>query len=274
MIDTRNTRLSISRQCRLLDVPRSSFYYRPQEAWGEDEKLMRFIDEQYLATPFYGSRRLTREARLAGFAVNRKRVQRLMAKMGISAVYPRPRTSKPHPEHRVYPYLLRDLVIDHPNQVWCADVTYIPMRRGFMYLVAIMDWHSRRVLSYRLSNTLDADFCVEALREALLRYGAPAIFNSDQGAQFTSQAFTAVLLEHGVRISMDGRGRYLDNIFIERLWWSLKYECVYLNEYADAHELFRGISGWFTFYNTKRGHSALGGHTPDDAYFTAVPKAA
>lgn len=274
MIGTRNTRLSISAQCRLLDIPRSSFYYRPAEAPTADEKLMRFIDEQYLATPFYGSRRMTREARKKGFPVNRKRVRRLMTKMGISAVYPRPRTSKPHPEHRVFPYLLRDLTIDHPNQVWCADVTYIPMRRGFMYLVAIMDWHSRRVLSWRLSNTLDADFCVEALHEALLRYGAPAIFNSDQGAQFTSQAFTAVLVEHGVRISMDGRGRYLDNIFIERLWWSLKYECVYLNEYTDAHELLRGINGWFTFYNTERGHSALGGHTPDDAYFTAVPKAA
>ena len=274
MIDTRNTRLSIGAQCRLLDLPRSSYYYRPKEASGEDEKLMRLIDEQYLVTPFYGSRRMTRQARLAGFAVNRKRVRRLMTKMGIAAVYPRPRTSKPHPEHRVYPYLLRDLTIDHPNQVWCADVTYIPMRRGFMYLVAIMDWHSRRVLSWRLSNTLDADFCVEALKEALLRYGVPAIFNSDQGAQFTSQAFTAVLREHGVQISMDGRGRYLDNIFIERLWWSLKYECVYLNEYSNAHELGRGIAAWFTFYKTERGLTALGGCTPDDAYFTAVPKAA
>ena len=217
---------------------------------------------------------MTREARLAGFTVNRKRVQRLMVKMGITAVYPRPRTSKPHPQHRVYPCLLRNLTIDHPGQVWCADVTYIPMRRGFMYLVAIMDWHSRRVLSFRLSNTLDTDFCVEALQEALLRYDAPEIFNSDQGAQFTSQAFTSVLEDHGIQISMDGRGRYLDNIFIERLWWSLKYECIYLNEYTDAHELRQSIGDWFTFYNTKRGHSALGGHTPDDAYFTAVPKAA
>jgi putative transposase len=274
MIDTQDTRLSTSAQCRLLDVPRSSFYYRPKETPAEDERLMRFIDEQYLATPFYGSRRMTRELRLGGFAVNRKRVQRLMATMGICAVYPRPRTSKPHPEHRVYPYLLRDLAIDRPGQVWCADVTYIPMRRGFMYLVAIMDWHSRRVLSFRLSNTLDADFCVEALREALDRHGAPAIFNTDQGAQFTSERFTGVLREHSVRISMDGRGRYLDNIFIERLWWSLKYECVYLHEYADARELSRGITHWFGFYNTKRGHSALGGCTPDDAYFTGLLEAA
>lgn len=235
---------------------------------------MRFIDEQYLATPFYGSRRMAREARKKGFRANRKRVRRLMAQMCISAVYPRPRTSKPHPEHRVYPYLLRDLTIDRPDQVWAADVTYIPMRRGFMYLVAIMDWHSRRVLSYRLSNTLDADFCTEALREALDHRGAPEIFNTDQGSQFTSERFTSVLREHDVRISMDGRGRYLDNIFIERLWWSLKYECVYLNEYVDAHELLRGITHWFDFYNTKRGHSALAGRTPDDAYFTGLPKAA
>ena len=274
MIDSQDTRLSISAQCHLLDVPRSSFYYRPKETPATDERLMRFIDEQYLATPFYGSRRMTRELRLAGFPVNRKRVRRLMAKMGICAVYPRPRTSKPHPEHRVYPYLLRDLLIDRPGQVWAADVTYIPMRRGFMYLVAIMDWHSRRVLSFRLSNTLEAGFCTEALREALDTYGAPDIFNSDQGAQFTSAQFTAVLRERDIRISMDGRGRYLDNIFIERLWWSLKYECVYLHEYADAHELHRGITGWFDFYNTKRGHSALGGRTPDDAYFTGLLKAA
>jgi putative transposase len=274
MIDTHDTRLSISAQCRLLDVPRSSFYYHPAEAPAADERLMRFIDEQYLATPFYGSRRMTREARKKGFPVNRKRVRRLMAQMGISAVYPRPRTSKPHPEHRVYPYLLRDLTICHPGQVWAADVTYIPMRRGFMYLVAIMDWHSRRVLSYRLSNTLDADFCTEALREALDRHGPPEIFNTDQGSQFTSAQFTSVLKEHGVRISMDGRGRFLDNIFIERLWWSLKYECVYLHEYADAHQLLRGITHWFSFYNTTRGHSALAGRTPDDAYFTGLPKAA
>lgn len=274
MIDTHDPRLSISAQCRLLDVARSSFYYQPEETPTGDEKLMRFLDEQYLATPFYGSRRMTREARKKGFPVNRKRVRRLMAKMGISAVYPRPRTSKPHPEHRVYPYLLRGLTIDRPGRVWCADVTYIPMRRGFMYLMAIMDWYSRRVLSWRLSNTLDADFCTEALREALDRYGAPEIFNTDQGSQFTSAQFTSVLKDRGVRISMDGRGRFLDNIFIERLWWSLKYECVYLHEYADARELYRGIRDWFDFYNTERGHSALAGRTPDDSYFTRLPKAA
>jgi len=235
---------------------------------------MRFIDEQYLATPFYGSRRMTREARKKGFPVNRKRVRRLMAQMGISAVYPRPRTSRPHPEHRVYPYLLRDLTIDRPGQAWAVDMTYIPLRRAFIYLVAIMDWHSRWVLSYRLSNTLDADFCTEALREALDRHGAPEIFNTDQGSQFTSAQFTSILIEHSIRISTDGRGRYLDNVFIERLWWSLKYECVYLHEYADARELLRGVTHRFSFYNTTRGHSALAGRTPDDAYFIGLPKAA
>jgi putative transposase len=274
LINSQDSTLSTSAQCRLLAIPRASFYYRPRGESSEDLALMRLLDEQYLATPFYGSRRMMRHLRLLGYPVGRKHVQRLMATMGLRAVYPRPKTSHPHPAHKIFPYLLRDLAIDHPNQVWAADITYIPMRRGFMYLVAVMDWHSRRVLSYRLSNTLDADFCVEALKEALANFGTPAIFNTDQGSQFTSTQFTDVLSEHGVRISMDGRGRFLDNIFIERLWWSLKYECVYLNEFADARELGRALKHWVHFYNTKRPHSSLAHRTPDEAYSTGLPKAA
>ena len=274
IIDPQDSKLSISRQCRLLAIPRASFYYRPTGVSGEDLTLMRLLDEQYLATPFYGSPRMTRTLRALGFPVGRKRVQKLMATMGLRAVYPRPKTSTPHPAHKIFPYLLRGLTIDHPNQTWCADLTYIPMRRGFMYLVAIMDWHSRRVLSYRLSNTLEADFCADALKDALDTYGTPAIFNTDQGSQFTSAQFTDVLIEHGVRISMDGRGRYLDNIFIERLWWSLKYECVYLNEFADGRELGQAINKWMHFYNTERPHSSLEHRTPDEAYFSGLPKAA
>jgi putative transposase len=274
LINSQDSTLSTSAQCRLLAIPRASFYYRPRGESSEDLALMRLLDEQYLATPFYGSRRMMRHLRLLGYPVGRKHVQRLMATMGLRAVYPRPKTSHPHPAHKIFPYLLRDLAIDHPNQVWAADITYIPMRRGFMYLVAVMDWHSRRVLSYRLSNTLDADFCVEALKEALANFGTPAIFNTDQGSQFTSTQFTDVLSEHGVRISMDGRGRFLDNIFIERLWWSLKYECVYLNEFADARELGRAIKTWIHFYNTERPHSSLGHRTPDEAYCSGLPKAA
>jgi putative transposase len=274
LIDPQDSTLSISVQCRLLEIPRASFYYRPKGVSVEDLTLMRLLDEQYLATPFYGSRRMRHYLRLLGFPVGRKRVQRLMQTMGLRAVYPRPKTSKPHPVHKIFPYLLRDLSIDHPNQVWAADITYIPMRRGFMYLVAVMDWHSRRVLSYRLSNTLDADFCADALKEALDHYGTPAIFNTDQGSQFSSAQFTDVLIEHGVRISMDGRGRFLDNIFIERLWWSLKYECVYLNEFGDGRELGRAIKNWIHFYNTERPHSSLAHRTPDEAYSVVLPKAA
>lgn len=274
MIDPKDPRLSISRQCRLLAVPRSSFYFRPKEESDEDLRLMRLIDKRYLACPFYGSRRMTDYLQSLGFPVNRKRIRRLMAKMGLRAVYPRPKTSRPHPEHRVYPYLLRDLTIDRPDQCWCADVTYIPMRRGFLYLVAVMDWHTRRVLSFRLSNTLEADFCVEALKEALDRHGAPDIFNTDQGAQFTSTRFTDVLTQKDIQISMDGRGRFLDNIFIERLWWSLKYECVYLQEFVDGRDLYRAIKKWIEFYNSERPHSSLDGRTPDQAYFTDLLKAA
>ena len=229
MIDPTQKRLSLSRQCRMLAICRSSRYYkRRQRIQSDDLKLMRLIDEQYLKNPSWGSRSMRNYLRRQGYKVNRKRVQRLMRIMGIEAIYPKPKTSRPHPGHKLYPYLLRNLSIDRPNQVWAADVTYIPMARGFMYLAVVMDWYSRKVLAWKLSNTLEADFCVAALEEALLRHDRPEIFNTDQGAQFTSQAFTGLLKSHEVQISMDGRGRVQDNIFIERLWWSIKYQYLYL----------------------------------------------
>jgi putative transposase len=220
------------------------------------------LDELFLAYPFMGSRRMTAMLRAEGRAVNRKRVRRLMRKLGIQALGPKPRTSKPAPGHRIYPYLLRDLTIDKPNQVWCADITYIPIGRGFLYLVAIMDWASRAVLAWRLSNTMDAGFCVAALEDALARHGRPEIFNTDQGSQFTGAAFTGALAAAGIRISMDGRGRWMDNVFIERLWRSLKHEDVYLKGYADGREAKAGIGGWIAFYNEVRPHMAHGGRTP------------
>jgi len=228
---------------------------------------MRLIDEQYLKTPSWGSRSMRNHLRRLGYKVNRKRIQRLMRLMGIEAIYPKPKTSRPHPQHKVYSYLLRNLKIDRPNQVWAADITYIPMNRGFMYLVAVMDWHSRKVLSWRLSNTLDTDFCVEAVAEAISRYGAPQIFNTDQGAQFTSTDFTDLLKSHNVCISMDGRGRVQDNIFIERLWWTLKYQYLYLWSFDNGTELRQGLEQWFNFYNCERSHQALDNLTPDEVYF-------
>ena len=266
MVDPQRSQLSITRQCRLVSIARSSFYYEGRGESPLNLRLMRLIDEQFLETPFYGSRQMTRWLRREGYTVSRKRVQRLMRLLGLQAVYQRPRTSEPHPEHRIYPYLLRDRSITRPNQVWCADVTYIPLQRGFLYLVAVMDWASRKVLSWRLSNTLDASFCVEALEEALERYGAPEIFNTDQGSQFTSLDFTDVLKLAGVRISMDGKGRWMDNVFIERLWRSLKYEQVYLAEYATGSEARAGITWWMDFYNQRRPHSSLDDRTPDEAY--------
>lgn len=227
---------------------------------------MRLIDRQFMATPAYGSRSMRDCLRRQGLAVNRKRVRRLMRLMGISAVHPKPRTSVPHPGHKIYPYLLRDLDIVRPNQVWASDITYIPMRRGFMYLVAVMDWYSRKILAWRISNTLDADFCVEAAREAIERYGVPEIFNTDQGSQFTGHAFTGLLTSHGIRISMDGRGRCLDNIFIERLWWTLKYHYLYLREFETGTELRKGLCGWFRYYNQERPHQSFSGRTPFEAY--------
>ena len=274
MIDPNHKRLSIVRQCFLAGVSRSAFYYHGRGESAFNLKLMRLIDEQWLKTPFFGSRRLACHLREEGYNVSRKRVRRLMIKMGLEAVYPRPKTSKPHPEHPVYPYLLKGMSIERPNQVWCADITFIPMRRGFMYLMAVMDWHSRKVLSWRLSNTLEADFCVAALEEAISKYGKPDIFNTDQGSQFTSLAFTQVLKDHKIKISMDGKGAWMDNVFIERLWWSIKYECVYLNEFEDGTSLKKGLKTWFCFYNSERHHLALDYKTPDQAYFGGLQKAA
>lgn len=227
---------------------------------------MRLIDEVFLETPWYGSRQMARHLRRQGYTVGRKRVRRLMARMGLAAIYQQPRTTVPHPEHRTYPYLLRGLRIERPDQVWCSDITYIPMRRGFLYLVAVMDWATRKLLSWRLSNTLEAEFCIAALEEALARYGRPDIFNTDQGSQFTSPRFVEVLTGAGVRVSMDGRGRWMDNVFIERLWRSLKYECVYLHAFETGSELRAGLTRWIGYYNGQRPHSALAGRTPDEAY--------
>ena len=266
MVEASHPQLSIVRQCALLQISRSGHYYRPI---GESEPtlaLMRLIDEVFLDCPYYGSRQMARHLHRLGHQVGRNRVVRLMRKMGLRAIYQKPNTSAPHPEHRVYPYLLRDLAIVRPNQVWCSDITYIPMRRGFLYLVAIMDWHSRRVLSWRLSNTMDVTFCMEALEEALARHGKPEIFNTDQGSQFTSLSFTQMLTDADIRISMDGRGRWMDNVFIERLWRSLKYECVYLHAFETGLALHAGLLRWIGHYNMTRPHSSLAGRTPDEAY--------
>jgi len=267
MIEPRHPRLSVTRQCELVSISRSGFSYQPAGETPLNLALMRLIDAQFLETPWYGSRQMARHLRREGYMVGRKRVRRLMARMGLQPIYQRPRTTVPHPGHRIYPYLLRDMVIDRPDQVWCADITYIPMRRGFHYLVAIMDWSARKVLSWRLSNTMDAEFCIEALEEALMRFGRPEIFNTDQGSQFTSPRFTSVLETAGVRISMDGRGRWMDNIFIERLWRSLKYECVYLHAFETGSELRAGLTWWINYYNSRRPHSMLAGGTPDDMYW-------
>jgi len=269
MVDRRHPSLSVVRQCRLLDISRSGLYYRPVGISQEDLTLMKLIDRQYLGTPFYGARRIAAWLRNQGYRVNRKRIRRLMRIMGLKAIYRHPRTSTPAPGHKVYPYLLNGMEITRPNQVWAADITYIPMARGFLYLVVIMDWYSRYVLSWRLSNTLDADFCVDALEEAL-RKGRVDILNTDQGAQFTSEAFTSLLQRHGVRISMDGKGRYSDNLFIERLWRTVKYEEVYLKAYQDGRDARVGIGDYFRFYNAERPHQALGYLTPAEV-FTSSP---
>ena len=262
MVERPGVDLSVRRQCALLNLARSGVY-RPKPVIGADDlALMRRIDELHLELPFYGSRRMTFELNKEGRGVNRKRVQRLLRVMGIEALVPRPGTSKPAPGHKIYPYLLRGLAIAEPNHVWAADITYIPMARGFLYLVAIIDWASRAVLAWRLSNTIDSRFCVEALEEALERYGKPKIFNTDQGAQFTSATFTDKLEKADVAISMDGRGRFMDNIFIERLWRSIKYEEVHLKAYADGREARAGIGSWMTFYNSRRPHQAINNQTP------------
>ena len=262
MVDREHPSLSLVRQCALLGVSRSSIYYRPRGASEEDLYLMGEIDRQYLETPFYGSRRMRARLERSGIRVSRKRVMRAM---GFLAIYRRPRTSQPAPEHRVYPYLLRNAKITRPNQVWAADITYLPMARGFLYLVAVMDWHSRYVVTWRLSNTLDAGFCTEALTEALAR-ACPEVFNTDQGSQFTSREFTQVLQDRGVKISMDGKGWYQDNIFVERLWRTVKYEEVYLKAYANATEARRELAAYFRFYNNLRPHQALGYRTPAEVF--------
>ena len=270
--------MPIVRQCRLLSINRSTYYYKPQGESEENLTLMRHIDELHLKYPFKGSRRLVDALwDEHGIHVNRKRVQRLMGLLGLTALYPKKKTTTPDSAHRVYPYLLRDLVISCPNQVWCTDITYIPMAKGFVYLVAIMDWYSRKVLSWQLSNTMDVDFCLEALDEAIQQYGTPEIFNSDQGSQFTSDAFTGKLLDKGIRISMDGKGRWVDNVFIERLWRSLKYEEIYLKAYQDVPEARECIGEWLSFYNGKRRHSALDRKTPNQVYLgmpSGLPEAA
>ena len=271
MISRDHPDLSLSRQCQVLSISRSSFYYELKGESPENLSLMRRIDELFLKYPFYGSRQMVRQLRREGVHVGRHRVRRLMRLMGLQAIYQAPRTSDPHPEHRIYPYLLRNMVINRPNQVWCADITYIPVQRGFLYLVAIMDWASRHVLAWRLSNTMDARFCVEALNEALSKYPKPEIFNTDQGSQFTSFDFTGVLKKAKITISMDGRGRCMDNIFIERLWRSLKYEAIYLHELTDGFVAERVIGGWIDFYNTERPHSSFDGRTPAEAYSADRP---
>jgi putative transposase len=262
MLDCDDKNLSIRRQCALLGVARSGVYRAKKPANDNDLALMRRIDELFTAWPFLGSRRMTAMLRAAGKLVNRKRVQRLMRRMGIVALGPKPNTTKPAPGHKIYPYLLRNLTIERPNHVWAADITYIPIGRGFLYLVAIIDWASRAVLSWRLSNMMDTSFCLAALEDALARFGRPEIFNTDQGSQFTSAAFTGALTAAGIKVSMDGRGRWMDNVFIERLWRSLKHEDVYLKGYADGLQARAGISSWIEFYNGRRLHQALGYRTP------------
>ncbi|MDE0448810.1 MAG: IS3 family transposase [Spirochaetaceae bacterium] len=273
MIDREHDRLSISRQCQLIGLNRSTLYYRAVGESADTLALMRRIDGLYLEYPFYGSRQMVRHLAREGKRVGRHRVRRLMRLLGLQAIYRKPRTSVANPDHRVYPYLLRGLTIERPNQVWCADLTYIPVQGGFLYLVAIMDWASRRVLAWRLSNTMDTEFCLAALADALEGYGIPEIFNTDQGSQFTSIAFTGQLEATGIQCSMDGRGRWLDNVFIERLWRSLKYEAVYLRDLEDGFEAQRVIDAWMAFYNETRPHSALGGRTPAEAYRDGVAEA-
>ena len=266
MVERGHQRLSLSRQCALLAVSRSALYYTPRGHSTETSALMRRIDKLYLSYPFYGSRQMARHLAREAVTAGRHRVRRLMRLLGLQAIYRKPRTTAAHPEHRVYPYLLSGLRIERPNHVWCADITYIPVRDGFLYLVAVMDWSSRRVLAWRLSNTMDTTFCLAALTEALGRYGRPQIFNTDQGSQFTSLAFTERLRAAGIRCSMDGRGRCMDNVLIERLWRSLKYEAVYLHELTDGRAAQRVIATWMAFYNEQRPHSALGGRTPAQCY--------
>ncbi len=270
MIEPNRPNLSVGKQCALLSISRSSFYYTPTGESDMNLALMRQIDEQFLKTPFFGVRQMTWHLRNEGHRVNEKRIRRLMRLMGLMPIYQKPNTSRPAKGHKIWPYLLKGLRVDRPNQVWAADITYLPMRRGFLYLVAIMDWFTRKVLAWRISNTLEANFCVEALNEAIHKFGTPEIVNTDQGSQFTSFAWTDRLQRMGVRISMDGKGRFLDNIFVERLWRSLKYECVYLYAWETGSQARAGIRKWIEFYNKARPHSALGGKPPAVIYWQAI----
>ena len=261
----RNNDLSLVKQCRAVNIARSSIYYEPKPVSERDSALMRLIDEIHINKPFLGIRRIKDALQDLGHTVNRKRVQRLMRKMGIQAIYPKPNLSKANKQHKVYPYLLRNLDINKPNHVWCTDVTYIPMDKGFVYLTVIMDWYSRKILSWRLSNSLDVSFCIDALEEALYLYGKPEIFNSDQGSQYTSKAFTDVLKTKDIRISMDGKGAWRDNVFVERLWRSVKYEEVYLNCYESMAHAKQRLGRWVEFYNRERKHQALKS-TPNQKY--------
>ena len=268
MID-RTHRLPIRRQCQILEIGRSSYYYQAVPVKQADVDLMRLIDEIHLKYPFYGSRKVRSELKARGIKVGRGHVRTLMRKMGIEALYQKPRLSDPHPGHKIYPYLLRNMEITRADQVWVADICYLPMAKGFCYLVAVMDWASRRVLAWRLSNTLDPSFCIEALEEALKNYGTPEIFNTDQGSQFTSEAFTGILNARGIRISMDGKGRWMDNVFIERLWKNVKYEEVYLKGYGTIAEARRELEIYFEFYNRTRPHQGLDDRTPDEVYWSS-----
>jgi putative transposase len=266
LVEPKHPKLSIVAQCRLVGISRSGMYHKPAPETALNLELMAIIDKQFMETPWYGSRQMARHLRRLGHVVGRKRIRRLMAKMGLVPIYQQPRTTIPHPEHKKYRYLLKDMVIDKPNQVWCSDITYIPMRKGFLYLVAVMDWATRKVLSWKLSSSMEADFCIEALQEAMVTYGKPAIFNTDQGSQFTCPGFVDVLLEAKVQVSMDGKGRWMDNVFIERLWRSLKYECVYIHAFETGTELRQGLGKWIDYYNADRPHSKFGGATPNEAY--------
>ena len=269
MID-RNDKLPLVRQAELLQLSRSSVYYEPRPVSADDLALMRQIDELHMNYPFAGSRMLRNLLRLEGIQIGRRHVATLMRRMGISALYREPKTSRPNKAHRIYPYLLRDLTIDRPNQVWATDITYLPMAKGFVYLCAVLDWHTRRVLSWRLSNTLTTDFCIDAVQEAIDRHGAPDIFNTDQGCQFTSDDFTGLLKQNSIKISMDGKGRWCDNVFVERLWRTVKYEEVYLHAYESPTHAKQRLAHYFEFYNQRRPHTALDGQTPDTAYFGAL----
>jgi len=265
-IERNHPKVSVQRQCQMLSLARSNLYYALKGEIAENLRFMELIDKQFLETPWYGSRQMARHMQRQGHKCGRHRVRRLMRLMRLVPIYQTPNTSKKHPQHKIYPYLLRGLTIDRPNQVWCVDITYIPMRRGFLYLVAIMDWFSRKVLSWRLSNSMEADFCVEALKEAIAWHGTPEIMNSDQGSQFTGFEWIQALKDADVKISMDSKGRWIDNRMIERLWRSLKYECIYLNAFETGSETRAGIKKWIAYYNTERPHSTHGILTPDEAY--------